>query len=64
MWMIVFGVVFTLEHPEWRTRRVDLDPTIAAEASADELDDMAAAGRLVPADTAWVPELREVLRRA
>ncbi|MCM3896253.1 MULTISPECIES: NUDIX domain-containing protein [Gordonia] len=32
--------------------------------SADELDDMAAVGRLVPADTAWLPELRKVLRRA
>ena len=31
--------------------------------SVDELEDMAASNQLVPADTAWVPELCEVLRR-
>ncbi|WP_083444337.1 MULTISPECIES: NUDIX domain-containing protein [Gordonia] len=31
--------------------------------SVDELEDMAASNQLVPADTAWVPELCEVLRQ-
>ncbi|WP_082938052.1 MULTISPECIES: NUDIX domain-containing protein [Gordonia] len=31
--------------------------------SVDELEDMAASNQLVPADTAWVPELCEVLRK-
>ncbi|WP_331436106.1 NUDIX domain-containing protein [Gordonia sp. w5E2] len=32
--------------------------------SVDELEDMAASNQLVPADTAWVPELCEVLRQS
>ncbi len=49
---IVDGVPRAVEHSRLRW------------VGVDELDDMAAAGRLVPADTAWLPELCEVLRRA